>query len=225
MDPRIQYPEEFSRGAADGAAPDHTAKKRSIVDPDEFSSLSPEVLDNLRANAAWQAAASASYSQSGEPRRMTRAEAREIRRREREEGVEFWLKNTGIAVRVRDLPFSDRTMLQGIPDALRAPIGKLLTDAQQVSADTPDLATALRLVDGEAALTDGVCIAGFLWPRLVRTEAELDGSDDVWLVDDLHPDEKLDYRKFVFRNRDGAQGDTARLASFRDAGLAQAPGR
>jgi hypothetical protein len=164
--------------------------------------------------------------------RKTRAEVREMRRQEREVGVPFWLKKSEMEARVRDLPFADRIMLKGIPAEMRVSIEQAI-DLTANAAGSPGITAALKLVDAEADLSDGVCIAGFIWPRLVRTQMELQqligqGADpeDVWLVEDLHPEEKAAYRDFVFRDRtDGEKEDTARLASFPGAGLAQAADR
>jgi hypothetical protein len=164
--------------------------------------------------------------------RKSRAEVREMRRKEREEGVVFHLKNSDFDARVRDLPFTDRIMLKGIPADMRVSIERAV-DLTSTVQGNPGISTALNLMDAEADLSDAVCIAGFIWPRLVRTEHErtmalqVDGSaeDDVWLVEDLHPDEKAAYRDFVFRDRDSEKEDTARLASFPGAGMAEAPGR
>jgi hypothetical protein len=95
------------------------------------------------------------------------------------------------------------------------------------------ISAALSLMDADADLSDGVCIAGWIWPRLARDEAERQRiiretgltEDDVYLVGDFHPDEKSKYRDWIFRDRDGSQEDTARIATFPGSGMEEAPDR
>lgn len=164
-------------------------------------------------------------------RRKSRAEILALRRAERNAGIDFELANTGITARVRDLPFTDRIMLRGVPADLRKPIQGAVE--QLAAADADQIGQVLELLDADALLSDVTCLAGFVWPRLARTEAErvmimrAEGltEDDVLLVSDLHPDEKAAYRDFVYRDREGSEEDVARVASFPGAGVAQAPDR
>lgn len=171
-------------------------------------------------------------AQARATRPPTEPEAREMRRRERETGVEFWLKDTGLAARVRDLPFTDRTMLRGIPADMRVSVGQALSEARRLIGTTVDIAASLNLLQSNVEIINATCLTGFIWPRLVRTEAERDEMlsrdssmqrADVWLVDSLSDNEKEDYFNFVFRLRtDGAKEDAARLATFPGAGVAEA---
>lgn len=166
--------------------------------------------------------------------RKTRAQILAQRRAEREAGVDFFLENTGIMARVRDLPLTDRVMLRGVPAEMRKPIQAAIDAAQQLES-TNDLSKAMEMLDMESELSDVSCWVGFLWPRLARTEAErvrimheTDLTDDeVLLLSDLHPDEKAAYRDFVFRDRDGSEEDVARIAQFQRPGaeVASVPDR
>lgn len=166
-------------------------------------------------------------------KRKTRAEILALRRAEREAGVDFELEITGITARVRDLPLTDRVMLRGIPADMRRPIQQAISAAQQLE-QTEDLGAAMEMMDMEMELSDVTCWAGFLWPRLARTEQERARimsetgltDDEVLLLSDLHPDEKAAYRDFIFRDRDGSEADVARIAEFQPdaAGMANPPG-
>lgn len=161
----------------------------------------------------------------------SRAEVLELRRLERETGVDFFLPNTKMTVRVRDLPFTDRTMLRGVPPDMRTKIEQAVEITQSFDQGLSSISAALSLMDADADLSDGVCIAGWIWPRLARSEQERQTiirdegltEDDVYLVGDFHPDEKAKYRDWAFRDRDGAQEDTARLATFPSPRMEEAP--
>lgn len=167
------------------------------------------------------------------PTRLTEADARELRRREREKGVAFLLKDTGLTATVRDLPLSDRVMLRGIPSDLRKQVGGLLDQVNRLPDGTADLVASLGILEDFAALVDSICIAGFVYPLLARTETERTQimqrwdkpREDVWLIDSLSEEEKVDYFHFVFRSRGGVKEDMARIATFPGTGVAQASDR
>lgn len=164
-------------------------------------------------------------------RRMpTRAEIQEARRREREQGVEFPLPQTSkqlgfdVVARVRDLPFSDRVMLVGIPAELRYSLKSAMGIAdleisEESAAESIDVALqALSTLDD---LAKAICCAGFIEPRLVVQEYQVEG-DDCWLVDEIHPDERQAYYDFVMRDRAGSQQEVERLATFPGAAVEEA---
>lgn len=161
------------------------------------------------------------------PVRMTRAQVMEIRRREREEGVDFPLEQTSraagypVVARVRDLPFTDRTMLAGIPVGLRASLGAAMKLGDGVETD--DVESMLAALDSLEDLGRALAIAGFIRPRLVLNDWELDGTDDCWLVDDLASSEIEAYRDFAMRDRGGAQQEVERLATFPGSAVEEAP--
>jgi hypothetical protein len=204
----------------------HSAAHHPYVDP---AATDPRMQQVLQAPQV-------SYQEAPSPiqrpeRRKTRAEILALRRAERNAGVDRELENTGITARVRDLPFTDRIMLRGVPADLRKPIQVAIE--QLAAADPDQIGEVLELLDADALLSDVTCIAGFVWPRLARTEeerakimrAEGLGEDDVLLVSDLHPDEKAAYRDWVYRDREGSEEDVARIASFPGPGVAQAADR
>lgn len=207
MDPRIQYPDP-RRFTADGGPRDPYVQQ-------------------------WAANVEADTPSPPTPTRLTEDDARELRRREREAGVEFLLKDTGFMATVRDLPFSDRMMLKGVPSDMRKRVGGLLNEVSRLPNGTADLVASLAILEEFAGLVDCICIAGFVYPLLARNEGERSAlmqkwdkpREDVWLVDSLSESEKTDYFHFVFRTRGGAKEDAARVAAFPGAGVAQAPGR
>jgi hypothetical protein len=160
-------------------------------------------------------------TQANEVRR-SRADVLAQRELERSGGHLFWLDQTKMHARVRDLEFTDRVMLMGIPEDMRDVIAEAIIQTRQArESGRPNIVNALSMAEGQAALIDGICIAGFIWPRLVRTDLErqrliAQGMDeeDVYLVGDLHDDEKEAYKDFIFRNRGFNQEDVARVASF-----------
>lgn len=160
-------------------------------------------------------------------RTMTRAEVLDIRRKERENGVDFPLVKTGLVATVRDLPLSDRIMLTGIPTELRSSVSTLMGFADAEREDSESVITfeqAIAMLEKTEEVTNAMCIAGFIYPRLVNSEAELDGTADCWLVTDLHIDERTKYREFVMRDR-GSQSEVARLATFPGATVEEASTR
>lgn len=160
------------------------------------------------------------------PLRMTRAQVMEIRRREREQGIDFPLTQTSkeagypVVAKVRDLPFTDRMMLMGVPVELRASLNSAmgLANAGDI-ANVGDVMAALESMD---EMAKALCCAGFIWPRIVLHDYQLDGTDDCWLADDLHADERAAYRDLVMRKGE-ATSEVERLATFPDAEVAQAP--
>lgn len=206
MDPFIQYPEEFRKSDAGQPLVQHlqVPQETARVDAHPASAMPPS---------------------SPQPHReeRTRAQAREALRRERDEGVEYYLVKTRRTARVRDLPFTDRVMLTGIPVEMKPAIDSAINQSLGIADGSGPLSVdaMLRVSDGDQALADALCIAGFIKPRLVRIEAELDGTDDVWLVDDIHPDDRKAYRVWISRDR-GEDADIQRLAAFHGAGVAEA---
>jgi hypothetical protein len=140
-----------------------------------------------------------------------------MRRLEREDGVPFWCHRTGFEARVKLLSLADQTMLAGIPSELQEQLSETLTaQAQRRGRSFGDL---LATVSEDERLANGFCMQGFVAPRLVATEADLDGSDDCWLVTDLHIDERKKYLNLVL----GAEKEEmAKIASFLHEGLAGA---
>lgn len=149
---------------------------------------------------------------------VSRAQAAAMRAAERE-GVPFWCHKTGFEARVRMLSLADATMLAGIPPALQAQLTASLTGADRSRGGGRGFAELLRAVGEDEALANAFCCAGFVSPRLVLTEAELDGSDDcdTWLVTDLHVEERKKYLGVVMGTE---KEELAKIARFLREGLA-----
>lgn len=171
---------------------------------------------------------SASAAPPAPQRMMTRADALEIRRREREEGVDFELFKTpdpttgkNFIAKVRNLPFTDRMMITGIPVELCSSLNVAIGHAQNPANAIQDFETAITAFESLDNLAKALCVAGFIRPRIVLHESDLDGSDDCWLVSDLHPEERAAYRTLVMR-RSAATDEVARLATFPGSAMAEA---
>lgn len=188
-------------------------------------------IQSVHIGARTNGASSAPVLLPGEVRK-SREEVMALRRQEREVGKPFRLKNSGMDARVRDLPFTDRILIDGIPGDMRTTIDKMVGVVANMTSNQ-QVASFLKLIGDLADLNDAYCISGFIWPKLVRTEEERQSAlrtgnyadGDVWLVSDLDSEEKGAYRDWISRDRNGEKEDMARLASFPDAGLAEAANR
>jgi hypothetical protein len=163
------------------------------------------------------------------PRKLTRQQFRDLRRQERENGVPFWLEKSEVEARVRDLPFTDRVMLAGIPPEMHHVINKAIAASNDVADmvnQVPTIEAMLEVAEGDSALCNALCIAGFIWPRLTVSEAEADAanSDDVLWVEELAVEERKAYQRFVMRDRE-SEAEIARLASFPRTGMEEAATR
>jgi len=141
---------------------------------------------------------------------VSRAQALAMRQAERE-GVPFWCHKTGFEARVKLLSLADSTMLAGIPPALQGQLTASLAGADRAGGRGRGFAELLRAVGEDEALANAFCIAGFVSPRLVLTEEELDGSDDCWVVTDLHVEERKKYLGLVMGTE---REEMAKIASF-----------
>lgn len=140
-------------------------------------------------------AAPSTLPASGAPHLPSRAEITARRARERA-GVPFTLEADGIVVTVRLLSLFERTTIQGLPTELQEMLLREFRKQQRgVRADTVSEMIA-AIADNERS-TDMICCAGFVSPRLVMTEAELDGSDECWLVTDVHRSDRLRYSRLA----------------------------
>jgi hypothetical protein len=160
---------------------------------------------------------------------MSRAEAQERQRAMRDVGVPFVLNELGLEARVRDLPFADVTLLMGIPAHMRPEVAQAMKTSR-ASADavaSGDFEIMLAGIEANDAVARAICVAGFIYPRLVPTEDDLDGTDDCWLVTEIPSADRMAYFQFINRTRrnEGAARDLARLSTFPGSGVAQTPTR
>jgi hypothetical protein len=165
----------------------------------------------------------------GYRKQMSRAEAQERQRAMRDVGVPFVLEELGLEARVRDLPFADITLLMGIPGHMRPEVAQAMKLAR-TSADavaSGDFEIMLAGIEANDAVARAICIAGFIYPRLVPTDDDLDGTDDCWLVTEIPSADRMAYFQYINRTRrnEGAARDLARLSTFPGSGVAQTPTR
>lgn len=154
-----------------------------------------------------------------QPARPTRDHILRMRRLEREDGVPFWCHVSGFEARVKLLTLADQTMLAGIPAEVQQDLTATLNRQSGASRGPRQFEDLLETVADDERLANGFCAAGFVWPRLVMSEDELDGSDDCWLVTDLHIDERLKYLKLILGTE---QEEMRKIRSFLHEGVAGA---
>lgn len=150
--------------------------------------------------------------------RPTREQIVRMRRMEREEGVPFWCDVSGFEARVRLLSLAEQAMLAGIPVEVQQDLTATL-NKQAARPRNRDFSDLLETVADDERLANGFCIAGFVWPRLVASEEDLDGTDDCWLVTDLHIEERLKYLKLILGTE---QEEMRRIRTFLREGVAGA---
>lgn len=142
-------------------------------------------------------------------RRPTREEVIERRRREKE-GFKFRLFRTGYDARVRIVSLADRAMMEALPAHVQDRLGKIMK-RQNAARPTEDFAGYLRGSGITLDMADIFCVAGFIDPPLVLTEADLVYQPDAWVVTDLHPDERI---AFFQACNDEEEGAASRLEPF-----------
>jgi len=142
---------------------------------------------------------------SPEIRILDRAEARR-RRAEREEGYLFPLRTTGGYARVRIPDVMDKAVVAGLPRELQELVTKKLftTEDQTVAemfnvTNTDDAIELLLTMPAKAlALANHMVVAGFIEPRVVLTEAELDPNDPKMVtVEDIHSEDRVEFSGLV----------------------------
>jgi hypothetical protein len=162
---------------------------------------------------------------------LTREQAKAAQDAKRNQGTELWLPNTGTKAMVRDLPFTDHTMLQGIPMELIRFIDQNVRDGRIKAAESGEgvdvaeprsLEETLDMFGKAEMMANGVALAAFIRPRLVQTEAELDANDpNVWLVTDIDLEDRIMVLNWCNRNRGlNAEGAATAVAGFPGSGVA-----
>lgn len=160
---------------------------------------------------------------SGAPERNDRLPSRDEVRRMRlqdRQGVPFDCKWTGIAATVRRVPLADKTFLVGLPSHVEVEVKDAYAKLQQRSgASVRTLDDALRNAAGDERLANAVCVAGFIRPRLVLREEDLDPNDpECYLVTDIDIEDRREYMAMVLGR---ASDETLkRVLSFRTEALA-----
>lgn len=154
---------------------------------------------------------------------LSRAERKKAAEAKRNQGTEIYLPETGTKAIVRDLPFADHLMLQGMPLEMIRAIDATVKD-QQLRAvasgqvDASSLEDALNLFGKAEQMANAYCLASFVRPRLVMTEAELDPNNpDVWLITDVEIGDRIMVLNWSNRNRaldNAASGGAVATAGF-----------
>lgn len=148
--------------------------------------------------------------------RYTRAQVVHMRQMENA-GVPFVLHRTGgMEAKVRVFSIADKTVLLGMPPELQQAWTKTLNSTNKNTGNR-QFKDILQSVEQDENLANMICVVGFIEPRLVMTEAELDGSDDCWLVTDITLDERKRYMSLVLNN--GNEDDLKKINSFLASGL------
>jgi hypothetical protein len=130
---------------------------------------------------------------------VTRAMAKKAREREAE-GVLMELPYTGGYARVRILELADKASLGWVPDHLRDKLAKMMnlindpSSGGKVVSGTEAFARILKQTEDIEELANAFCIRGFVKPRLVAREIDLDPDDEFQMVvTDLHINERVSY--------------------------------
>jgi hypothetical protein len=139
----------------------------------------------------------------------TREQAREKREQERR-GSLMPLPRTGGWAHVRSLSLADSATFAGLPMQATNEVLRVFDDLTREQGSAPLTMERLRLnQQRQERLANLVCCAGFIRPRLVMTEAELDGDPYTMLVTDLHLDERIRYLQSALSD------DNSAVRSFR----------
>lgn len=162
------------------------------------------------------------------PRIPTREDMQKARRQE-ELGFLFKLHRSGYDAHVRWLSISDLATLVGLPVAQQNVVLKVFNDfrAAQEKEEGKKKAPPLtwdKVLENQASgleMADVLVVNGFIKPRVVMTEAELDPNDPYCIVvTDLHKSERLRYSQIALgQNEEEAE----RLIPFPETGVGRIP--
>lgn len=101
---------------------------------------------------------------------------------------------TGGFAHVHKLTVAGLAMTNGLPVEAQNQVIKVFREFAEENNNAPlTWDRFAKNAKRNQEMADTLCCAGFIKPRLVMTEAELDGSEDCWVVSDLHIDERLKY--------------------------------
>lgn len=147
---------------------------------------------------------------------LTRAQLRERQARQAA-GFRFPLEVTGGVAQVRIPNLADRAFMARLPQETQRLLARHLFEASQEARPTPKtpqeaLAALTESLADQEALANAFCRVGFLRPRLVETEAELDASDPYcWLVTDVNIEDRIAFLELCL---EGERRAAQRLAPF-----------
>lgn len=163
---------------------------------------------------------------SRDKRFRSRSEVKAHRQKQQDLGFTYKLSATGLGlpedewdeVRVKRLSLKDAAAFNQIPTHMQDQVNQglqLIEDAQKKAQlegrSTETLAERFKGNKEMLAAADAFCIVTFIAPKLYATEAELNEAGDStgWVVDDIHPDDRID---IFFANLDA---DSSAAKKFR----------
>lgn len=121
----------------------------------------------------------------------TRAQAQAARNQETVLGFKYELPYTGGFARVRLLSIADRATIDGLPKSIQ---DELQNELLKSSRNGKEVLSVRASIETQEKLANAFCVLGFIKPRLVLTEADVDPSDPYcWTVGDLHMEERTGY--------------------------------
>lgn len=130
---------------------------------------------------------------------LTRERARDAKQREAR-GYLFPLPYTGGEARVRRIPLAKLATITGLSGEMQSTVLEVFREIQQGGTfavrNWQDLERNQRRQED---LANGLCIAGFVEPRLVESEAEADAANDpsVLWVEEIDIRDRLTYLQTV----------------------------
>lgn len=155
----------------------------------------------------------------------------EHKRRALEDGYTFPLAATSIVqgielqARARRLTTTDRAAIDALPTAMQETVWAGIKQFQQLVQDAtePDsLAAAAARNDDIRKAADGFCIAAFIDPVLVLTEAELSGNPGAYLISDIEAEDRI---SFMYACLDADSAQAKQLKPFRRPAAQPVPDR
>jgi len=165
----------------------------------------------------------------------SRAALLKHKRDQQELGLEFPLAATSIGMerqivaRIRRLSLVDRSTIKDLPEPVQAVVWEGLKDLQkeqkrlqEEGGDPQSLLEGLKNNERMLLAADPFCVAAFIEPQIVATEADLADNPDAWVVTDLAPEDRLS----IFLICADAESEQAkRLKLFRPRRVIDVPHR
>jgi hypothetical protein len=164
---------------------------------------------------------------SDTPRIPTREELLKAREQE-DRGFLFHLHRSGFDAHVRWLSIADLSTLVGLPVAQQNIVLKVFNDYRReqerqakTKASTPlTWDKVLENQSNSLEIADVLVCNGFINPKVVMTEDDLDGNENTIVVTDLHKAERLRYSQIALGQN---EEEAAKLAPFPEAGSRRVP--
>jgi len=151
----------------------------------------------------------------------TRDALREHKLRVLEDGYEFPLAATSLVygqkltARAHRLSTTDKAAIDALPTTLQDTVWsgiKQFAELVKDGREPASLAEAAARNDEIRKAANGFCIAAFIEPRLVATEAELAGNPGAYVVDDIEAEDRI---SFMYACLDADSAQAKQLRPFR----------